>query len=129
MFNSDTAVIEQTKSLARRAEKVLQLADESDRTPEAGAALLALGREVAGALTELSHVVQAHEVLDGVLSVLCMKTETLQRGLAITEDQMVAAFSWKAASASVWRDIPVVAFAFDDDEGQADNAGNDGGAS
>ncbi len=129
MFNSDQSVIESTKALARRAEKVLQLADANDKTPEAGAALLALGREVAGALTSLSHIVQAHELLDSLLSVLCMRTEPLQRGLAITEDEMVASFSWKAASAAVWRDIPVVAFAFVDDEEDADNTGTDGGAS
>jgi len=102
---SDTAVVEQTKSLAARADEVIQLADENGKSPEAAAALLAMGEEIAGALTKLSRCVQAHSILSTSIEALCSRAESMQRTCGISEVAMDAAFDWPAADLSAWGDL------------------------
>ena len=116
MFFSDPAVVEQTKSLARRAEQVLALADANGQTPEVAAALLAMGKEIAGALTKLSTATQATSVLDAILSSLCTRAEDMQEALQLSEDALQAAFAWPAAPVNQWDDTPLVAVEFHEDE-------------
>jgi len=113
---TDQSIIEQTKSLARRAEQVLALADTNGQSPEVAAALLALGKEIGATQTNLSTVTQATAILDGVLKSLCERAESMQDALDISEDGLQQAFAWQAAPLEVWDDCPLVALDFDDDE-------------
>jgi len=101
-FFSDTAVLEQTKSLVARADKVIQLADENGKSPDSASALLAMGEEIASALTALSRAVQAHSILANNIEALCALAESMQRTCGISDAAMNAAFDWPAADLSAW---------------------------
>lgn len=105
MFNLDQHVIESTKALATRADKVIQLADENGKSPEAAAALLAMGQEIAAALTQLSRAVQAHSILSTSIEALCTRAESMQRAMRISESDMQDAFTWPPADIKAWGDL------------------------